>query len=121
MTPKDAIKILEDELAHTRHHLMENGKDPEYYEELGQFAEAVEKGIIALTADWPLWRSTETDPPKTGEPVLIARKIRHNETVLVEPAVLRPDGNWKAIGHKIKSSSVRYWMPMPEPPKESEI
>lgn len=66
----------------------------------------------------PAWISTETDPPKIGEPVLIARKIRHNETVLVEPAVLRPDGNWKAIGHKIKSSSVRYWMPMPEPPKE---
>ena len=63
----------------------------------------------------------ETDPPKIGEPVLIARKIRHNETVLVEPAVLRPDGTWKAIGHKIKPSSVRHWMPMPEPPKESEI
>ena len=70
---------------------------------------------------WPAWRSTETDPPKIGEPVLIARKIRHNETVLVEPAVLRPDGTWKAIGHKIKPSSVRHWMPMPEPPKESEI
>ena len=70
---------------------------------------------------WPAWRSTETDPPKIGEPVLIARKIRHNETVLVEPAVFRPDGTWKAIGHKIKPSSVRHWMPMPEPPKESEI
>ena len=66
----------------------------------------------------PAWRSTETDTPKIGEPVLIARKIRHNETVLVEPAVLRPDGTWKAIGHKIKPSSVRHWMPMPEPPKE---
>ena len=68
----------------------------------------------------PAWRSTETDPPKIGEPVLIARKIRHNETVLVEPAVLRPDGTWKAIGHKIKPSSVRHWMPMPEPPKDGE-
>lgn len=67
---------------------------------------------------WPAWRSTETDPPNIGEPVLIARKIRHSETVLVEPAVLRPDGTWKAIGHKIKPSSVRHWMPMPEPPKE---
>ncbi len=66
----------------------------------------------------PIWRSTETDPPKIGEPVLIARKIRDIETVLVEPAVLRPDGNWKAIGHKIRASSVRLWMPMPEPPKE---
>lgn len=118
MTPKDAIKILEDELDHTRHHLMEKGKDPEYYEEMGQFAEAMEIGIVALTADWPVWISTEAVLPNVGEPVLIARKIRHNETVLVEPAVLRPDGNWKAIGHKIKPSSVRYWMPMPEPPVE---
>ena len=121
MTPKDAIKILEDELDHTRHHLMEKGKDPEYYEELGQFAEAMEKGIIALTADWPVWISwipTRALLPNVGEPVLIVRQIRYNETVLVEPAVLRPDGNWKAIGHKIKSSSVRYWMPMPEPPEE---
>lgn len=69
----------------------------------------------------PAWRSTETDPPKIGEPVLIARKIRHNETVLVEPAVLRPDGTWKAIGHKIKPSSVSHWMPMPVPPQEGEI
>ena len=91
MTPKDAIKILEDELAHTRHHLMEKGKDPKYYEELGQFAEAVEKGIIALTADWPVWISwipTGTLLPNVGEPVLIARKIRHNETVLVEPTAV---------------------------------
>lgn len=163
MTPKDAIKILEDELDHTRHHLMEKGKDPEYYEELGQFAEAMEKGIAALkirktmddcisrremlklaenvsggysyietpTKDFleqiksippadaqSVWIPTRTLLPNVGEPVLIARKIRHNEMVLVEPAVLRPDGTWKAIGHKIRASSVRHWMPMPEPPKE---
>lgn len=64
------------------------------------------------------WILTADKLPKIGEPVLIARKIRHNETVLVEPAVLRPDGTWKAIGHKIKPSSVRHWMPMPEPPVE---
>ena len=40
--------MLEDELDHTLHHLMERGKDPEYYTELAQFATALEMGIAAL-------------------------------------------------------------------------
>lgn len=48
MNIKDAINILSDELDHTRHHLMEKGKDPEYYTELSQFATALEIGIAAL-------------------------------------------------------------------------
>ena len=46
-----AIKVLEDELDHTLHHLMERGKDPEYYTELAQFATALEMGIAALRKD----------------------------------------------------------------------
>lgn len=48
MSIKDAINILSDELDHTRHHLMERGKDTEYYTELAQFATALEMGIEAL-------------------------------------------------------------------------
>ena len=58
--------------------------------------------------------------PTVGTPVLIVRTCDYGERVRVEPAVLRPDGNWKAIGHKIKMSSVRYWMLMPDPPEGIE-
>lgn len=92
---------------------VENGEAKRYARAAIRVLEQLEPADVR-----PAWRSTETDPPKIGEPVLIARKIRYGETVLVEPAVLRPDGNWKAIGHKIKQSSVRRWMPMPEPPEE---
>ncbi len=43
-----AIKILTSELGHLSHHLLERGKDPDYYAELGQLATAIEMGITAL-------------------------------------------------------------------------
>lgn len=44
-----AIEILTDELCHIRHHLLEQGKAPEYYAELRQLVTALEMGISALT------------------------------------------------------------------------
>lgn len=48
MSIDKAIEILTDELRHIRLHLQEKGKAPEYYEELGQLARAMEMGIAAL-------------------------------------------------------------------------
>ena len=48
MSIDKAIEILTDELRHIRLHLQANGKAPEYYEELGQLARAMEMGIAAL-------------------------------------------------------------------------
>lgn len=48
MTTEKAIKTLNEELRHIRHHLGETGKDPEYYAELRRLATAMEKGIAAL-------------------------------------------------------------------------
>ena len=48
MTFDEAIGILVDEHQHIRHHLLEKGKAPEYYTELGQLAEAMQMGINAL-------------------------------------------------------------------------
>jgi hypothetical protein len=48
MSIENAIYILSEELDHTLNHLMECGKDPEYYAELGQFATALVMGIVAL-------------------------------------------------------------------------
>lgn len=45
---ENAIEILSDELDHTRHHLTEKGKHPEYYTELESIANALEMGIEAL-------------------------------------------------------------------------
>ena len=48
MSLDKAISVLANELSHIRHHLMDKGKDPEYYAELGQLATAIEMGITAL-------------------------------------------------------------------------
>ena len=48
MTFDEAIGILAAEHHHIRHHLLEEGKAPEYYTELGQLAEAMQMGITAL-------------------------------------------------------------------------
>ena len=67
------------------------------------------------------WIPPSLKLPPVSVPVLIVRVCDYGAPVRVEPAVLRPDGNWKAIGHKIKMSSVRYWMLMPDPPKEGDL
>ena len=48
MTFDEAIGTLVSECSHIRHHLLEEGKAPEYYAELGQLAEAMQMGITAL-------------------------------------------------------------------------
>ena len=50
MTHDEAIKVLEDEHDHIRHHLLAEGKSTEYYTELGQIANALQMGINALKA-----------------------------------------------------------------------
>ena len=53
MTTKQAIKIIEDERDHTKHHLTEKGKAEEFYQELGNFVIAYDKAILALEfAEW---------------------------------------------------------------------
>lgn len=48
MTNKEAIKIMQEELMHTQSHLKCEGKAPEYYQELGDYCKALERGIEAL-------------------------------------------------------------------------
>lgn len=48
MTKTEAIDILSDELRHTRFHLQEKGKAPEFYKELGDYCDALDLAIKAL-------------------------------------------------------------------------
>lgn len=68
-----------------------------------------------------LWIPTAEQLPAVGEPVLIVRHSYNGEPVRVEPAFLRPDGRWNAMGHKFTQKNVSHWMPMPVPPQEGEI
>jgi hypothetical protein len=64
------------------------------------------------------WIPTAEQLPAVGEIVLIVRHSYNGEPVRVEQATLRPDGRWKAIGHKFTQANVTHWMPMPIPPQE---
>ena len=68
-----------------------------------------------------VWIPTAEQLLNVGELVLIVRHSNTGESVRVEPAVLRPNGTWKAIGHKFQQTNVSHWMPMPVPPQEGEI
>lgn len=68
---------------------------------------------IAALAD--PWISTAENPPKVGEPVMIARPVEFGEPLRVEEGIRLPDGKYKAFGHFFKV--VPYWSPMPAPPK----
>ena len=70
---------------------------------------------------YPLWISTADMLPDVGDPVLIVRHSYNGEPIRVEPAMLRPNGNWQAIGHKLTQKNVSHWTPMPVPPQEGEI
>ena len=48
MTKEEAIKIIDDECEHIKHHLTEKGKAEEFYIELGNMVIAFEMGIRAL-------------------------------------------------------------------------
>ena len=48
MNSNEAIKILMDELEHTEQHLEFEGKDPEYYEELQNIADALNYAIASI-------------------------------------------------------------------------
>lgn len=48
MTNELAIKILDEELRHTKVHLKDSGKAPEYYEELGNYEKALVRAIEAI-------------------------------------------------------------------------
>ena len=65
-----------------------------------------------------VWIPTAEQLPAVGEPVLIVRHSYSGEPVRVEPAFLRPDGRWNAMGHKFTQKNVSHWMSMPIPPQE---
>ena len=48
MTAKKAIKILSEEFEHTRLHLQEKGKAPEFYKELGEYCDALWYAICCI-------------------------------------------------------------------------
>lgn len=58
--------------------------------------------------------------PKDNERVLIARVIGKNEPLVVQQAFRSSNGWWKVFGTSLRDKSVKFWMPMPEPPKEVE-
>ena len=45
---RDARTVLTEELNHTRQHLEQKGKSPEFYQELGEYCEALEVAINAI-------------------------------------------------------------------------
>lgn len=110
----DALTLnLDDETAQNLAELIESaGPRPIF-----QSAKFNEPNIEFMFA----WIRTDEMLPPVGEPVLIVRHSYNGEPVRVEPATLRPDGRWKAIGHKFTQANVTHWMPMPVPPQEGEI
>ena len=105
------------------HELLHDSTGP-LHRKLGEWIGAERDGRL-LIMDGGIkdmcWISTADMLPDVGDPVLIVRKINQSEPVRVEPAVLRPNGTWKAIGHKFQQTNVSHWMPMPIPPQEGEI
>ena len=77
--------------------------------------------LVKDMGDVSVWIPTAEQLPPVGEPVLIVRHSYNGEPVRVEPAFLRPDGRWNAMGHKFTQKNVSHWMPMPVPPQEGEI
>lgn len=72
-------------------------------------------------SEYPVWIPTAEQLPAVGEPVLIVRHSYNGEPVRVEPAFLRQDGRWNAMGHKFMQTNVSHWMPMPIPPQEVTV
>lgn len=48
MDSKEAIKVLIDEVEHIEHHLTEEGKAPEFYEEMQNIADALNYAIASI-------------------------------------------------------------------------
>lgn len=61
MTPDEAIKIIKKDLEHTRSHLQDKNKAPEFYEEMKSWEQAEEMAIKALEkrphGEWTIIRS----------------------------------------------------------------
>ena len=104
------------------HELLHDSTGP-LHKKLGEWIGAVRDGgfLTFDGAEGDVWIPTAEQLPNVGESVLIVRKSNTGEPVRVEPAVLRPDGRWKAIGHNFQQTNVTYWMPMPIPPKEGDL
>lgn len=66
MTRADAIKILADELNHTKQHLKFKNKAEDYYKELQDIADALKIAINSLKIDEQYDLAMEQAEPKTG-------------------------------------------------------
>ena len=106
------------------HELLHDSTGP-LHKKLGELIDAAWDGRLLIQpcdgVKNDVWIPTSEQFPPVGEPVLIVRHSYNGEPVRVEPAVLRPNGTWKAIGHKFQQTNVSHWMPMPVPPQEGEI
>ena len=102
------------------HELLHDSTGP-LHRKLGEWIGAERDGRL-LIMDGGIkdmcWISTADMLPTVGETVLIVRRSYKGEPVRVEPATLRPDGRWKAIGTKFTQQNVSHWMPLPVPPQE---
>ena len=64
------------------------------------------------------WISTDERMPDAFEAVLVARDVGPDKPLKVEQGMYVNDGNWKVYGTRTRS--VRFWMPLPEPPEVTE-
>ena len=103
------------------HELLHDSTGP-LHKKLGEWIGAERDGRLLIQPcdgiESDVWIPTAEQLPAVGEPVLIVRHSYNGEPVRVEPATLRPDGRWKAIGHNFTQKNVSHWMPMPIPPQE---
>ncbi len=63
------------------------------------------------------WISTAERMPPMRERVLIARVYEKDGPLIVEQSYRSQEGWWKVFGTNLRDKSVKFWMPMPEPPK----
>lgn len=67
------------------------------------------------TPIWGEWYTPEEAVPEPFRNVIVARPAAKGEPLIVEQGMWLGD-IWKVYGTRVKT--VKYWMPMPEPPEE---
>lgn len=70
-------------------------------------------GSIWDIPDAPVWHDAKTDPPKVGCQYMVYTRIGFWLDY-------RLNHEGKDIWEELRDDEVMFWMPLPEPPKESE-
>ena len=109
MTNKEAIETIKCAIAEVE------------WEYPMDYAAAFDKAVEALEKEEAGWISVKDRLPGSGEAVLVA--VFDKEGYFYRAIAVRyPCGDWDSNDDyfNMDEADVRYWMPLPEPPKEEQ-